>query len=99
MAGLSAPVKHLSNDLVELAKKASTATISHELEKLGFKYVYMAGILPIQPGAVLSGRAYTLRYLPPPRGPSRLPHAPGALPQLRRTRRHRGRRPPELSAN
>ncbi len=58
------PKKVLSAELLERAKKASSATISGELNKRGFRFVYMAGVLPLKAGAVFAGRAYTLRYLP-----------------------------------
>ena len=61
---LTPPKKHLPNELLELAKKASSATISTELLKKEFRFVYMAGVRPLKPGTVMAGRAYTLRYLP-----------------------------------
>ena len=61
---LTPPKKHISNELLELAKKASSATISAELGKKGFRFVYMAGVRPLKPGTVMAGRASTLRYLP-----------------------------------
>ena len=64
MASLVPPKKEVTQELIELAKRASTATISGELSKRGFRFVYMAGVLPIKAGTVMAGRAYTLRYLP-----------------------------------
>lgn len=55
------PKKDLSAELLERAKKASSATISGELSKRGFRFVYMAGVLPLKPGTVFAGRAYALR--------------------------------------
>lgn len=61
---LRPPLKHLSNEFLEKAKRASSATISWELSRRGFRFVYMSGVLPIKAGSVFAGRAYTLRYLP-----------------------------------
>ena len=61
---LTPPKKYVSGALLELAKKASSATISAELGKKGFRFVYMAGVRPLKSGTVMAGRAYTLRYLP-----------------------------------
>ena len=58
------PTKQLSDKFLERAKKASTATISGMLSQRGFRFVYMAQVLPIKPGTVMAGRAYTLRYIP-----------------------------------
>ena len=58
------PKKDIPNEIMELAKKASTATISGMLFRKGFRFVYMAGVLPLKEGTVMAGRAYTLRYLP-----------------------------------
>lgn len=56
--------KHVSDEIVELSKKASTATISYMLYSQGFRFVCMEGVLPIKEGTVMAGRAFTLRYLP-----------------------------------
>ncbi|MDO8750194.1 MAG: hypothetical protein Q7K03_03500 [Dehalococcoidia bacterium] len=59
------PKKHISDEILELAKKTSTATITGTLELKGFRWnIYMAHVLPFKPGAILAGRAYTFRYLP-----------------------------------
>ena len=61
---LKPPNKFLSLEFLEKAKQASSATISWELNKRGFRFIYMAGVLPLKAGSVFAGRAYTLRYLP-----------------------------------
>ena len=58
------PKKHVPDEIVELSKKASTATISYMLYSQGFRFVYMEGVLPLKEGTVMAGRAFTLRYLP-----------------------------------
>ncbi len=55
---------HVSDEVLELAKKTSSATISGILARMGFRFVYMTGVKPIKEGLVMAGRAYTLRYLP-----------------------------------
>ena len=54
----------VSLDLLNKFKHASSATISSTLAKKGYRFIYMAGIRPLKPGAKLVGRAITLRYLP-----------------------------------
>ena len=58
------PEAHLDDRIFELSKKASTATISGMLLRRGFRFVYMAQVVPLKRGTVVAGRAYTLRYLP-----------------------------------
>ncbi len=58
------PTRQLDDKLLEITKKASTATISGMLQRRGFRFVYMAQVLPLKPGTVTAGRAYTLRYIP-----------------------------------
>ncbi len=74
------PEKHLDDSLFELSKQASTATISGMLQRRGFRFVYMAQVVPLKPGTVVVGRAYTLRYIPrredlSSRGPERYNYA------------------------
>ena len=61
---LTPPKVHISEELLQLAKKTSSATISGTLSKMGFRFVYMAGVLPVRAGTLMTGRAYTLRLLP-----------------------------------
>ncbi len=61
---LTPPTKRIPDEILEIAKKASTATISFVLFRQNFRFIYMAGVQPLRPGTVMAGRAYTLRYLP-----------------------------------
>ncbi len=61
---LTPPKHYLSKELLESAKKTSSATVSGVLSGMGFRFVYMAGVHPVRPGSMVVGRAYTLRYLP-----------------------------------
>lgn len=58
------PEKYLDDNLFDLCKQASTATVAQMLQRRGFRFIYMAQVTPLKPGSVLIGRAYTLRYIP-----------------------------------
>ncbi|MBI4202271.1 MAG: ribonuclease activity regulator RraA [Chloroflexi bacterium] len=61
---LTPPKCYVSQELLDLAKKTSSATVSGVLTGIGFRFIYMAGVHPVRPGSLVVGRAYTLRYLP-----------------------------------
>ncbi len=44
--------------------EVSTASLTSELLKLGFRNTFMAGVRPLRPDARLVGYAFTLRYVP-----------------------------------
>ncbi len=44
--------------------EVSTASLTSELLKLGFRNTFMAGVRPLRPDARLVGYAFTLRYIP-----------------------------------
>ncbi len=48
----------------ELLHKVSTATLTSQLLKRGFRNTFMAGLTPLQPRLRLVGYAFTLRYVP-----------------------------------
>lgn len=62
MAGPSA--NHLDPDILERLRRVSTATLSSQLHKRGFRQLVMRGVLPLRPDLRLAGRAFTLRYIP-----------------------------------
>lgn len=62
MSGLS--TKHLAPDVLERLKRVSTATLSSQLYRRGFRQMVMRGVLPLRPDLRLAGRALTLRYIP-----------------------------------
>jgi regulator of RNase E activity RraA len=47
-----------------LLNRVSTATLSAQLLKQGFRNLFMTGIAPLRPTLRLCGRAVTLRYIP-----------------------------------
>ena len=61
---LTPPKKRIPDEVLELAKKSSTAAIVEQLLRMSFRYVHMLGVRTLSPGLVMAGRAYTLRYLP-----------------------------------
>jgi regulator of RNase E activity RraA len=50
--------------VLETLKRASTASITTELFKLGIRHSFMTGVAPLDPNARMVGEAVTLRYLP-----------------------------------
>lgn len=52
-------------EVLELLRRASTATITTQLFSRGLRNTYLAGLRPLNPGrAGFAGQAYTLRYIP-----------------------------------
>lgn len=55
----------LDEGIADALRYASTATVSMQLLKRGFRSVAMRGVKPLAPGGSrIVGRAYTLRYIP-----------------------------------
>lgn len=54
----------LPEGVVETLGRASTASITSELFKLGIRHSFMTGVAPLAPGYRMVGEAITLRYLP-----------------------------------
>src|SRR3712207_6381545 len=50
--------------IVARLNRVSTATISAQMLKRGFRNMFMTGITPLRPELRLCGRAVTLRYIP-----------------------------------
>ena len=51
-------------ETLDLFRQVSTATLSSQLNKRGFKQLFMEGVLPLRPDLRLAGQAFTLRYIP-----------------------------------
>lgn len=49
---------------LETLRRASTASVTSELFKLGIRHSFMTGVAPLAPDQVMVGEAVTLRYLP-----------------------------------
>ena len=54
----------LPDELVQKLNSVSTATLTSQLHKHGYRNTFMTGILPLRPDLRLCGRAVTLRYIP-----------------------------------
>jgi len=54
----------LSSEIRERLSRVSTATLTSQLLKLGFRNTFMRGPRPLRPDLRLVGRAFTLRYVP-----------------------------------
>ena len=81
----------LSAETVKNFIYASTATVSMQMLKRGFRNSAVNGVRPLNPGATrLVGPAYTLRYIPVARiSTSRRPPTTRRVPSARRSRRRR----------
>jgi regulator of RNase E activity RraA len=51
-------------DVLDLARRISTATLTSQLQKRGFANTFMHGVLPLRPEMRLAGHAFTLRNIP-----------------------------------
>ncbi|MGE0717878.1 MAG: ribonuclease activity regulator RraA [Alphaproteobacteria bacterium] len=75
----------LAADTVALLRRASTATITMQLLKRGFRNLAIPGVRPMNPAAArFVGPAYTLRYIPA-REDLCKPPVPGGPPNAQRT--------------
>jgi regulator of RNase E activity RraA len=54
----------LPSGLLDTLSRASTASVTSELFKLGIRHSFMTGVAPLTPGQTMIGEAVTLRYLP-----------------------------------
>ena len=57
-------VPRVATEVLELLKQVSTATLSSQLSRRGFKQLFMQGVLPLRPDLPMAGQAFTLRYIP-----------------------------------
>lgn len=54
----------LAPQTLERLRQISTATLTTQLFKLGFRNVYLAGLRPLCPEARMAGEAVTIRFVP-----------------------------------
>lgn len=54
----------LSADLLQKLRTVSTATLTSQLNKRGFRNTFLTGLYPLCPELPLVGYAFTLRYVP-----------------------------------
>ena len=54
----------LPSGTLETLRRASTASVTTELSRLGIRHSQMLGPAPLDPGYVMVGEAVTLRYVP-----------------------------------
>ena len=60
----SAGAIRLTAATLEQLQRVSTATLSSQLHKRGYRQLVMRGIAPLRPDLRLAGQAFTLRYIP-----------------------------------
>ncbi|MBI2885623.1 MAG: ribonuclease activity regulator RraA [Chloroflexi bacterium] len=61
---MATQLKPAPTNLLERLKDSSSATVVGVLNQMGYRFVFMQGVLPLRPGSKLVGQAVTLRYLP-----------------------------------
>lgn len=54
----------VSEEALAMLREVSTATVTTQLLKLGFRNTFMAGVRPLRPDLRLAGYAMTLRFIP-----------------------------------
>ncbi len=54
----------LSDEAKEKLRQVSTATLTSQLQKHGFRDTFLAGIYPLRPDLRMVGYAFTLRFIP-----------------------------------
>jgi regulator of RNase E activity RraA len=58
------PPDRIAPDIVDLARRISTATLTSQLQKRGFANTFMHDVVPLRPELSLAGQAFTLRFIP-----------------------------------
>jgi len=58
------PVGYLAPEAEAALRQTSTATLTTQLLRRGFRNTYLAGLLPLRPDLRLLGYAFTLRFVP-----------------------------------
>ncbi|MBI3960666.1 MAG: ribonuclease activity regulator RraA [Chloroflexi bacterium] len=65
MATSSSPCPHLLSDEAKAKlRQVSTATLTSQLQKHGFRNTFLAGLYPLRPELRMVGYAFTLRFIP-----------------------------------
>ncbi|MCC6626450.1 MAG: ribonuclease activity regulator RraA [Chloroflexi bacterium] len=58
------PYARVAPEVLELLKQVSTATLSSQLNRRGFKQLFLQDVGALRPDLRLAGQAFTLRYIP-----------------------------------
>lgn len=64
MMAVETTFERVSEEVLALLRQVSTATLSSQLLKRGFRQLFMQGVMPIRPDLPMAGQAVTLRYIP-----------------------------------
>ena len=57
-------VDRVAPEVLATLREISTATLSSQLNKRGFRQLFLGGILPLRPELRMAGQAVTLRFIP-----------------------------------
>lgn len=58
------PYARVAPEVLDLLKQVSTATLSSQLNRRGFKQLFLQNVGALRPDLRLAGQAFTLRYIP-----------------------------------
>ncbi len=58
------PTGYLSSEAKQALREVSTATLTSQLLKRGFRNTFLGGLTPLRPDLRMVGYAFTLRYVP-----------------------------------
>lgn len=58
------PTGYLSDEAKEALRQVSTATLTSQLLKRGFRNTFLGGLIPLRPDIRMVGYAFTVRYAP-----------------------------------
>jgi regulator of RNase E activity RraA len=56
--------ERVAGEVLERLRAVSTATLSTQLYRRGFRNLFMHGVAPLRPDSRMAGQAFTLRYIP-----------------------------------
>lgn len=58
------PTGYLSTEAIDALRRVSTATLTSQLQKRGFRNTFLTGVEPLRPDLRMVGYAFTLRFVP-----------------------------------
>lgn len=60
----TAPIDRVAPEVLAMLRQVSTATLSSQLTRRGFKQLFLQDVAPLRPDLRMAGQAFTLRYIP-----------------------------------
>jgi regulator of RNase E activity RraA len=60
----TAAIDRVAPEVLAMLRQVSTATLSSQLNRRGFKQLFLQDVAPLRPDLRMAGQAFTLRYIP-----------------------------------